>query len=32
MATIAQPELETTAGPTTTKAWGVESAGAAACR
>ena len=30
MATTAQPELETTSGPTTTKAWGVEAAGAAA--
>jgi len=30
MATTAQPELETPAQPTTAKAWGVESAGAAA--
>ena len=30
MATTAQPELETTSGPTTARAWGVESAGAAA--
>ena len=30
MATTAQPELRTTSGPTTAKAWGVESAGAEA--
>ena len=30
MATTVQPDLQATAGPTTAKAWGVESAGAAA--